>query len=183
MHKQDVDIPSRAGSGPAWGRQVASGGQTAGTCMRWTDSWTRVASTAQAHSTMLPTKLQVLATLYSYCSYWFFNTCNTRTCLSRLQVPAAAPAAPAAPMEADDPRIAWATQNRVALQQRAQAEASKKVEVLAKAKEHLEKVNKVSSEYLTVACFQVAPVCGSIHCAPGRAVAAAGGSSPVLQAG
>jgi hypothetical protein len=48
-------------------------------------------------------------------------------------------------MDADDPRIAWATQNRVALQQRAQAEASKKVEVLAKAKEHLEKVNKASS--------------------------------------
>ncbi len=47
-------------------------------------------------------------------------------------------------MEADDPRIAWSTQNRVALQQRAQAEASKKVEVLAKAKEYLEKVNKVN---------------------------------------
>lgn len=56
---------------------------------------------------------------------------------------AAAPAAPAAPMEADDPRHAWAAQNQVAIQQRAQAEASKKVEVLAKAKEHLEKVNKV----------------------------------------
>lgn len=46
-------------------------------------------------------------------------------------------------MEADDPRHAWAAQNQAALQQRAQAEASKKVEVLAKAKEHLEKVNKV----------------------------------------
>jgi hypothetical protein len=46
-------------------------------------------------------------------------------------------------MEADDPRHAWAAQNQVALQQRAQAEASKKVEALAKAKEHLEKVNKV----------------------------------------
>ncbi len=64
-----------------------------------------------------------------------------------LQAPAAAPAAPAAPMEADDPRIAWSTQNRVTLQQRAQAEASKKVEVLAKAKEYLEKVNKVSGRY------------------------------------
>lgn len=46
-------------------------------------------------------------------------------------------------MEVGDPRIAWAEQNRVTLQQRAQAEASKKVEVLAAAKEHLEKVNKV----------------------------------------
>lgn len=55
---------------------------------------------------------------------------------------AAAPAAPAAPMEADDPRIAWAAQNRVTLQQRAQAEAAKKVEVLASAKEYLDKVNK-----------------------------------------
>lgn len=54
-----------------------------------------------------------------------------------------APAAPAAPMAADDPRIAWAAQNSVTLQQRAQAEAAKKVEVLAKAKEYLEKVNKV----------------------------------------
>lgn len=59
---------------------------------------------------------------------------------------AAAPAAPAAPMEADDPRHAWAAQNNVALQQRAQAEASKKVEVLAKAKEYLEKVNKVGCD-------------------------------------
>jgi len=46
-------------------------------------------------------------------------------------------------MEADDPRIAWAAQNRVTLQQRAQAEAAKKVEVLASAKEYLDKVNKV----------------------------------------
>jgi hypothetical protein len=49
-------------------------------------------------------------------------------------------------LEADDPRHAWAAQNNVALQQRAQAEASKKVEVLSKAKEYLEKVNKVGCD-------------------------------------
>jgi len=64
------------------------------------------------------------------------------------EAPAAAPAAPAAPMEADDPRIAWAAQNRVALQQRAQAEAAKKVDVLAAAKEYLDKVNKARNVQL-----------------------------------
>eukprot|EP00775_Hariotina_reticulata_P009345 gene9345-9508_t len=45
-------------------------------------------------------------------------------------------------MEADDPRVAWATQNRVVLQEREQAEAAKKVELLSAAKEHLDKVKK-----------------------------------------
>lgn len=63
--------------------------------------------------------------------------------MSMMPQVAAAPAAPAAPMEADDPRHAWAAQNNVQLQQRAQAEAAKKVEVLSKAKEYLDKVNKV----------------------------------------
>lgn len=75
-----------------------------------------------------------------------FDLCGVlSSVLTRAQASAAAaaPAAPAAPLAADDPRIAWQAQNNVAIQQRAQAEASKKVEVLAKAKEYLEKVNKV----------------------------------------
>lgn len=55
-------------------------------------------------------------------------------------------------MEADDPRIAWAAQNRITLQQRAQAEAAKKVEVLASAKEYLDKVNKVCESVECVSC-------------------------------
>lgn len=46
-------------------------------------------------------------------------------------------------LEADDPRVAWAAQNAAALQQREADEAAKKVELLAAAKEYLEKVNKV----------------------------------------
>jgi hypothetical protein len=46
-------------------------------------------------------------------------------------------------MEADDPRVAWAAQNCAALQQREQAEAAKKVELLSAAKEYLDKVYKV----------------------------------------
>lgn len=46
-------------------------------------------------------------------------------------------------MAADDPRHAWSAENQVAIQARAQAEASKKMEVLSKAKSYLEKVNKV----------------------------------------
>jgi hypothetical protein len=51
-------------------------------------------------------------------------------------------------MAADDPRHAWSAENQVAIQARAQAEASKKTEVLSKAKEYLEKVNKVGFELL-----------------------------------
>lgn len=61
---------------------------------------------------------------------------------------AAAPAAPAAPMAADDPRHAWSAENQVAIQARARAEASKKTEVLSKAKEYLEKVNKARDKQL-----------------------------------
>jgi hypothetical protein len=46
-------------------------------------------------------------------------------------------------LEADDPRVAWDAQNRAALQQREQAEAAKKVELLSAAKEYLDKVYKV----------------------------------------
>jgi hypothetical protein len=49
-------------------------------------------------------------------------------------------------LEADDPRVAWAAQNRAALQQREQAEAAKKVELLSAAKEYLDKVYKVRLE-------------------------------------
>jgi hypothetical protein len=53
-------------------------------------------------------------------------------------------------LEADDPRVAWAAQNHAALQQREQAEASKKVELLSAAKEYLDKVYKVGGD---VGCF------------------------------
>lgn len=46
-------------------------------------------------------------------------------------------------LDADDPRRVWEERNRVALREREQAEASKKVELLSKAKEHLDKVYKV----------------------------------------
>jgi hypothetical protein len=67
-------------------------------------------------------------------------------------------------MEADDPRHAWAAQNNAALQQRAQAEASKKVEMLAKAKEYLEKVNKVGCDRKGV-CNSVTCCEAAWHCA------------------
>lgn len=60
-------------------------------------------------------------------------------------------------MAADDPRHAWSAENQVAIQARAQAEASKKVEMLAKAKEYLEKVNKVGVGFGGV-CVNVSPV-------------------------
>ena len=49
----------------------------------------------------------------------------------------------ASTLEADDPRRAWEARNKVALQEREQAEAAKKVELLSTAKEYLDKVYKV----------------------------------------
>eukprot|EP00883_Tetradesmus_obliquus_P015382 jgi/Sobl393_1/8514/SZX66534.1 len=61
---------------------------------------------------------------------------------------AEAPEPPAQVLEADDPRVAWAAQNAAALQQREADEAAKKVELLAAAKEYLEKVNKARNVQL-----------------------------------
>lgn len=48
----------------------------------------------------------------------------------------------AASLDADDPRRVWEERNRKVLQEREQAEANKKVELLSAAKEYLEKVYK-----------------------------------------
>jgi hypothetical protein len=56
---------------------------------------------------------------------------------------AAAPQTPATALQADDPRVAWAAQNAGVIKQRSAAEAAKKAELLAAAKEHLDKTNKV----------------------------------------
>ena len=48
-------------------------------------------------------------------------------------------------LDADDPRRVWEERNRKALRDREQSEAAKKVEVLSKAKEYLEKIYKVTS--------------------------------------
>ncbi|KAF6252350.1 hypothetical protein COO60DRAFT_538325 [Scenedesmus sp. NREL 46B-D3] len=58
------------------------------------------------------------------------------------------PPAQAQVLEADDPRTAWAAQNHAALQQREQAEAAKKVELLSAAKEYLDKVYKARTVQL-----------------------------------
>jgi hypothetical protein len=50
-------------------------------------------------------------------------------------------------LEADDPRVVWAAQNQAALQQREQAEAARKVELLSAAKEYLDKVYKVRAVF------------------------------------
>ena len=52
---------------------------------------------------------------------------------------------PATHLDADDPRRVWEERNRKALRDREQSEAAKKVEVLSKAKEYLEKIYKVTS--------------------------------------
>lgn len=62
-----------------------------------------------------------------------------------LELAAQSPILQAPVLEADDPRVAWAAQNRTALQHRTEAEAAKKVDILATAKEHLDKVYQVGS--------------------------------------